>query len=177
MVRATQGTMLMAGPAETVFEGTVELPVLTSQEGQEMNINAHYAALEQSYLFSRIAQKVREYQQQYPDKSIIKMGIGDVTQPLCPAVIKALHAAVDEMGTKETFRRLRAGAGLSVPARIGAGILCFPWRVPGNGRDLHRRRRQERSGQHPGSFRQGQRGLDTRSGLSRVCGYQRHGGP
>ena len=67
-------------------------------------INQHYTELQGSYLFSRIASKVRAYEAEHPEEEIIRLGIGDVTLPLAPAVIKALHAAVDEMAVKETFR-------------------------------------------------------------------------
>lgn len=69
-----------------------------------MKINENYANLEQSYLFSTIAKKVNEYAVQNPDKKVIKLGIGDVTLPLCKAVTDALHKAVDEMGVQATFR-------------------------------------------------------------------------
>lgn len=69
-----------------------------------MKINENYANLEQSYLFSTIAKKVNEYTAQNPDKKVIKLGIGDVTLPLCKAVTDALHKAVDEMGVQATFR-------------------------------------------------------------------------
>lgn len=69
-----------------------------------MKINENYANLEQSYLFSTIAKKVNEYSAQNPDKKVIKLGIGDVTLPLCKAVTEALHKAVDEMGVQATFR-------------------------------------------------------------------------
>ena len=69
-----------------------------------MNINANYENLEQSYLFSTIAKKVNEFSQMHPDAKIIRLGIGDVTLPLCNAVIKAMHKAVDEMGNQSTFR-------------------------------------------------------------------------
>ena len=69
-----------------------------------MNINKNYDNLEQSYLFSTIAKKVNEYSAKNPDKKIIRLGIGDVTLPLCKAVINALHKAVDEMGVQSTFR-------------------------------------------------------------------------
>lgn len=69
-----------------------------------MKINENYANLEQSYLFSTIAKKVNEYSAQNPDKKVIKLGIGDVTLPLCKAVTDALHKAVDEMGVQATFR-------------------------------------------------------------------------
>jgi LL-diaminopimelate aminotransferase len=69
-----------------------------------MNINTNYDNLEQSYLFSTIAKKVNEYINKNPDKKVIRLGIGDVTLPLCKAVIEAMHKAVDEMGVQATFR-------------------------------------------------------------------------
>ena len=69
-----------------------------------MNINTNYDNLEQSYLFSTIAKKVNEYISNNPDKKVIRLGIGDVTLPLCKAVTEALHKAVDEMGVQSTFR-------------------------------------------------------------------------
>lgn len=68
------------------------------------NINENYLKLPGSYLFSTIAKKVSAYSEKNPDKKIIRLGIGDVTQPLAPAIIEALHRAVDEMGHAETFR-------------------------------------------------------------------------
>lgn len=67
-------------------------------------INENYLNLKENYLFSEIAQRVKKYSEANPDKKIIRLGIGDVTLPLSPAVIKAMHSAVDEMGVKETFR-------------------------------------------------------------------------
>lgn len=69
-----------------------------------MKLNTNYDNLEQSYLFSTIAKKVNEFAQNNPDKKIIRLGIGDVTKPLCQSVISAMHKAVDEMGIQETFR-------------------------------------------------------------------------
>lgn len=69
-----------------------------------MKINKNYQNLEASYLFSTIAQKVRAYAEQNPDKPIIRLGIGDVTLPLCSDVVKAMTDAVSEMGKKETFK-------------------------------------------------------------------------
>ena len=69
-----------------------------------MKINENYYNLEQSYLFSTVARKVNEFSKNNPDKKIIRLGIGDVTLPLCKAVVDALHSAVDEMGNKGTFR-------------------------------------------------------------------------
>ena len=66
--------------------------------------NEDYLKLPGSYLFSNIAKKVSQFAEENPDKKIIRLGIGDVTQPLCPTVIKALHSAVDEMADAATFR-------------------------------------------------------------------------
>ena len=68
------------------------------------NVNEDYLKLPGSYLFSTIAKKVNAYTQAHPEKKIIRLGIGDVTQPLAPAVIEALHSAVDEMAAAETFK-------------------------------------------------------------------------
>ena len=67
-------------------------------------INDNYQKLPGSYLFSTIAQKVAAFQEANPDKQIIRLGIGDVTQPIAPAIIEAMHKAVDEMAHAETFR-------------------------------------------------------------------------
>ena len=67
-------------------------------------VNQNYCNLKESYLFSQIAHKVAEFTAAHPEKKIIKMGIGDVTLPLAPAVIEAMQKAVAEMSVKETFR-------------------------------------------------------------------------
>jgi LL-diaminopimelate aminotransferase len=67
-------------------------------------INENYLKLKASYLFSDIAKRIRAFSEAHPDARIIRLGIGDVTQPLPPAVIKAMHEAVDEMARAETFR-------------------------------------------------------------------------
>ena len=67
-------------------------------------VNENYLKLPGSYLFSTIAKKVNAYQEAHPDKTLIRLGIGDVTQPLAPVIIEALHKAVDEMGNAGTFR-------------------------------------------------------------------------
>lgn len=66
-------------------------------------INDNYLKLPGSYLFSTIAKKVAAYTEANPDAKIIRLGIGDVTQPIAPAIIEKLHGAVDEMGHAETF--------------------------------------------------------------------------
>lgn len=67
-------------------------------------LNENYLKLPGSYLFSTIGKKVSAYSAAHPDQKIIRLGIGDVTQPLAPAIISALHDAVEEMGQAETFR-------------------------------------------------------------------------
>ncbi|MCM1191550.1 MAG: LL-diaminopimelate aminotransferase [Butyrivibrio sp.] len=67
-------------------------------------LNENYLKLPGSYLFSTIGKKVSAYSEAHPDKKIIRLGIGDVTQPLAPAIVEALHSAVEEMGHAETFR-------------------------------------------------------------------------
>ena len=67
-------------------------------------INTNYQKLPGSYLFSDIAKKVSAFTQEHPEADIIRLGIGDVTQPIAPAMIEAMHKAVDEMGDAKTFR-------------------------------------------------------------------------
>ena len=69
-----------------------------------MKVNKNYENLKDSYLFSSIAQKVKKYQSENPDKQILRLGIGDVTLPLVPSVIDAMQNAVREMGDAKTFR-------------------------------------------------------------------------
>ena len=66
-------------------------------------VNTNFQKLPGSYLFSTIAKKVAAYQEANPNADIIRIGIGDVTQPIAPAMINALHSAVDEMGDAKTF--------------------------------------------------------------------------
>ena len=67
-------------------------------------INENYLKLQAGYLFPEISRRVNTFCESHPHADVIKMGIGDVTQPLCPAIVKAMHEAVDEMAVKETFR-------------------------------------------------------------------------
>lgn len=69
-----------------------------------MKINKNYQKLEDSYLFSTIAHKVAEFTKNNPEAAVIRLGIGDVTLPLAPAVVKAMNKAVEEMEKKESFR-------------------------------------------------------------------------
>ena len=66
--------------------------------------NENYLKLPGSYLFSTVGRKQREYSAAHPDKKVIRLSIGDVTQPLAPAIIERLHKAVDEMAVAETFK-------------------------------------------------------------------------
>ena len=68
-----------------------------------MKMNKHYNELKASYLFVDIAHKVAAYQEAHPEKEIIRLGIGDVTQPLAKCVVQAMRDAAEEMGTKEGF--------------------------------------------------------------------------
>ena len=67
-------------------------------------VNDHFLKLPNNYLFADIAKKVNAFKVSHPKADVISLGIGDVTQPLCPAVIEAMHKAVDEMASKDTFR-------------------------------------------------------------------------
>lgn len=67
-------------------------------------VNEHFLKLPNNYLFSDIAKKVNAFKTLRPHADVISLGIGDVTQPICPAVVQAMHRAIDEMGQAETFR-------------------------------------------------------------------------
>ncbi len=68
-----------------------------------MKVNEHYFQLKDSYLFATVGKKTAEYKKAHPDKDVIRLSIGDVTRPLAPAVIEAMHRAVDDMSRKESF--------------------------------------------------------------------------
>jgi LL-diaminopimelate aminotransferase len=84
-------------------------------------INEHYLKLKSSYLFVEIARRVKAFQAAQPDAKIIRLGIGDVTLPLAPAVIEALHAAVAEMARPETFRGYGPEPGYEFLTELIAG--------------------------------------------------------
>ena len=84
-----------------------------------MKINQNFFKIESSYLFSTVARKQREYQEAHPEADIIRLSIGDVTRPLVPSVIDAMHKAVDEMANEATFRGYPPEHGYEF-------ILCFP---------------------------------------------------
>ena len=78
-----------------------------------VRINENYLKLPGSYLFSTIGKKVEAFTKAKPDRKIIRLGIGDVTQPIAPALIEALHSAVEEMGRSETFHGYAPDLGYS----------------------------------------------------------------
>ncbi|MCH5146588.1 MAG: LL-diaminopimelate aminotransferase [Clostridiales bacterium] len=69
-----------------------------------MNFNLNFNNVTQNYLFAEVANRTAKYAAAHPEKQVLKLGIGDITLPLAPAVIKALHSAVDEMSNKDTFQ-------------------------------------------------------------------------
>ena len=69
-----------------------------------IKINENFLKMQDSYLFSTIAKKVAKYQEEHPDKKIIKLGIGDVTKPIVPKVLEQMKKAVEEEGAGNTFR-------------------------------------------------------------------------
>ena len=81
-----------------------------------IRINENYTKLASTYLFSEIARRVESFQKAHPDRQIVRLGIGDVTLPLTPAVVAAFQAAVAEMGQRCDLPRLRPGPGLRLPA-------------------------------------------------------------
>ena len=77
---------------------------LTRRETIVVQINEHYLTLKPTYLFSEIARRVKTFAAAHPDARLIRLGIGDVTLPLAPTVVRAMHEAVDEMARADTFR-------------------------------------------------------------------------
>ena len=73
--------------------------------------NPHYAELKESYLFAGIAEKTKAYLAEHPEQRLLRLGIGDVSQPLCPAVIRALHEAVEEQANAATFHGYQPECG------------------------------------------------------------------
>ena len=92
-------------------------------------INDHYRKLQAGYLFPEIGRRVRAFQEQNPDAQVIRLGIGDVTLPLVPAVVDALKRAADEMGTPEGFRGY--GPELGAEGFLIDGILEHDFRARG----------------------------------------------
>ena len=72
-----------------------------------IRINEHYQKLQNSYLFAEINQRIQAFQQQHPERELIRLGIGDVTQPLPDACVQAMHKAVDHRFTLQRVRHFR----------------------------------------------------------------------
>ena len=89
-----------------------------------LRINPHYARMGKSYLFAEIAHRVAKFRADHPDTNVISMGIGDVTQPLVPCVINALHAAVDDMAVRKLFTATARNRG------IPSCVKLWPWSMP-----------------------------------------------
>ncbi len=86
------------------FLASTGVPEIERMVQYMATVNHHYQKLPGNYLFAEIARRVAAYQKEHPQADIIRLGIGDVTQPLPRACIEAMHKAVDEMAVKETFR-------------------------------------------------------------------------
>ena len=122
-------------------------------------INDNYLKLPGSYLFSTIGRKVSAFEAANPDKKVIRMGIGDVTQPLAPVIIEALHSAVDEMADAATFKGYAPDLGYEF---LRSAIAENDFKARGcDIRDLCRRQQDRRH----------------RPGLSGLRRQQCHGGP
>ena len=80
-------------------------------------VNIHFLNLQNNYLFADIAKKVNAFKVMHPKADVISLGIGDVTQPLAPAVVEAMHKAVHEMGTIKGFRGYGPEQGYNFFAR------------------------------------------------------------
>lgn len=98
-----------------------------------IKVNQNYLKLPGSYLFSTVSRKVGEYKRANPDTSVISLGIGDVTQPLAPAIIKRLHEAVDEMACPDTFKGYAPDKGYEF---LRSSIIQYEYRSRGIDIDL-----------------------------------------
>jgi diaminopimelate epimerase/LL-diaminopimelate aminotransferase len=108
----------MTGDAITVFRGEWRMESEERKNNSPFStlnsqLNKHYTKIQGSYLFSEIANRVKTFKAAYPEKKVISLGIGDVTQPIAPAVIKAIHQATDEMASATTMRGYAPDQGYS----------------------------------------------------------------
>ena len=90
-------------------------------------LNENFLKLQESYLFSEIAHRVAEYTKKYPEKEVIRLGIGDVTRPLCDCAVQALHEGADAMASAETFKGYGPEQGYAETKRRNRGILSEKW--------------------------------------------------
>ena len=131
-----------------------------------MKINSHFLELKDSYLFSTIARRVSEFSEAHTDVDLIRLGIGDVTKPLCPAVVDALHQAVEEMGSTEGFHGYGPEQGYPF---LRQAIQSY-YADRGVSLELPEIFVSDGAKSDCGNI------LDSGSGLSGLCGYQYHGG-
>ena len=141
-------------------------------------INDNYLKLKAGYLFPEIGRRVRAFAEANPQAKVIRLGIGDVTRPLPPAILKAFHDAVDDLAPGRDLRRLRPGAGVRLAdQRHHREVLQAARRVAQDRGDVHLRRLQVRLRQHPRHLRPRQRGRHRRPGLPGLQRHQRHDRP
>ena len=131
-------------------------------------INENYLKLPGSYLFSAIAKKVAAYEEANPDRQVIRLGIGDVTLPIAPAIVEAIHKAADEMGQAKTFHGYAPDLGY---AFLRETIVEKDYRLWGCHVEA------DEIFVSDGDIQRGQPHCGVRPCVSRVCGFQCHGGP
>ena len=107
-------------------------------------INEHFLKLQNNYLFSDIAKKVNSFKVTHPKDKIIRMGIGDVTQPLAPAVIEAMHKAVEEMASKDTFHGYGPEQGYPFLSTLSSRTIMPAGSLYRTERGIHQRRGEKR---------------------------------
>ena len=90
------------------------------------HINDNFCKLAESYLFSEVAKRINAYKDAHPEADIIRMGIGDVTRPLCPAAIAAMHAAVDDEADARTFHGYGPSRATHSCARLSPKTTTAP---------------------------------------------------
>ena len=139
-------------------------------------INENYLKLPGSYLFSAIAKKVAAYEEANPDRQVIRLGIGDVTLPIAPAIVEAIHKAADEMGQAKTFHGYAPDLGY---AFLRETIVEKDYRLWGCHVEADEIFVSDGAKSDCGNIQEIFSGDSriVRPCVSRVCGFQCHGGP
>lgn len=142
-----------------------------------IKVNSNFGKLQGSYLFSETAKRINAHAQAHPEAEIIRLGIGDVTMPICEAVSKAMHKAVDEMATKGGFHGYGPEQGYEF---LRAAIAKNDYKARGVDIALDEIFVSDGSKCDTGNIGdilgERLRCCRHRPGLSRLCGYQCHGG-